>query len=143
MFRIVDYRPEHLRGLALQTQQAELAAFIAGGDYAENVARAGPAWTALAGDAPIACAGFHLPWPGRAIAWAVLAEGAGREMLRLTRAVRRALSACPAERIEAQVLESFGPGLRWVAALGFTSEGRLRRFSRGEDYRSFVILKDA
>lgn len=139
--KVISYRPDHLRRLALQERQADLARFIGRTDYAEKVGEAGPAWSAMVGEEPIACAGFHLPWEGRAVAWAVLSQSAGRHMLELTRGVKRALENCPAERIEAQVLASFGPGLRWAAALGFRPEGLLRRFCRGEDYQAFVLLK--
>ncbi|HVO02199.1 MAG TPA: hypothetical protein VMT54_08355, partial [Candidatus Cybelea sp.] len=110
--------------------------------YAEKVAVAGPAWTALDEAMPIACAGFQMPWPGRAIAWAVLSLHAGRRMLAVTRAVTRALDAAAAERIEAHVLVGFDAGLRWAAALGFKREVLLRKFYRGEDYWSFVLLKN-
>jgi hypothetical protein len=139
-FEVASYTPDHLRALALQPMQAELGAFIAEGDYAEKVALAGPAWTALEGGRPIACAGFAFPWEGRAVAWAVLGD-CGARMLRVTRAVQRALAACPAERIECQVKADFAPGLRWAAALGFSREAFLPRFCRGEDFWSCVILK--
>jgi len=139
-FEIVPYAPEHLRDLLLQPMQAELGAFIAGGDFAEKVALAGPAWTALDFGLPIACAGFTFPWEGRAIAWAALGD-CGSRMLRVTRAVRIALDRCPAARVECQVKAEFAPGLRWAAALGFSRECLMPRFYGGEDFWSYVILK--
>jgi hypothetical protein len=139
-FEVVAYAPHHLRGLALQPMQAELGAFIADGDYAEKVALAGPAWSALDGGRSIACAGFTFPWEGRAVAWAVLGD-CGARMLRVTRAVRAALARCPSERIECQVKADFAPGLRWAETLGFAREAFMPRFCRGEDFWSYVILK--
>jgi hypothetical protein len=139
-FQVVEYEPAHLRAIRLQPMQAELRDFIGAGDYAEKVAMAGPAWTALDYGHPIACAGFTFPWEGRAVAWAVLGD-CGHWMVPLTRAVRRAIVACPAERIECQVKADFAPGLRWAAALGFVREAFLPRFCRGEDFWSCVILK--
>jgi RimJ/RimL family protein N-acetyltransferase len=90
---------------------------------------------------PIACAGFQECWEGRAIAWAILGETAGRHMRALTRAVRRALERHPAERIEAQALVGFAPAMRWARLLGFVPEGVLRKFHQGRDYQAFVFLK--
>jgi len=140
-FAIAPYRPAHLRAIALQPHQQHLGAFLTAGDYAEQVLEAGPCWSALVDDAPIGCGGFQECWPGRSIAWAVLSEAAGAWMMPLTRAVRRGLALHPAERIEAQVLEGFSPGLRWATLLGFESEGVLKRYYEGCDYRGFVLFK--
>lgn len=139
-FEVVPYAPAHLRALALQPMQASLSAFVASGDYAEKVARAGPAWTAFDHGRPIGCGGFTFPWEERAIAWAVLGD-CGSRMIRVTRAVKDGMARCPAARIECQVRADFAPGLRWAAALGFTREALLRRFYEGADFWSFVMLK--
>lgn len=138
-FHVVPYRPAHLRAMALQPAQAHLGPLMAEG-YAEKCAQGGPAWTGLVDGAPVCCAGFHEFWPGRSEAWAVLGDP-GKAMLRVTRAVRAALEAHPAERIEAYVKAGFGPGERWAALLGFEREARFARFCRGEDYWCFVLLK--
>jgi hypothetical protein len=140
-FVVAPYHPSHLRTLALQPHQQHLGAYLAESDHAETVLEAGPCWSVLVDDTPIACGGFQECWPGRSIAWAVLSDAAGAWMLPLTRAVRRGLREHPAERIEAQVLEGFHPGLRWATLLGFECEGRLRRFHEGRDYRAFALLK--
>lgn len=138
-FQVVPYEPAHMRAIALQPMQAYLGALMAGG-YAEKVRQGGPAWTALVHGVPVCCAGFHEPWDGRAIAWAVLGDP-GRHMRAVTRAVASELAACPADRIEAFVKVGFRPGERWAAMLGFTPEARHARFCRGEDYWCFVLLK--
>lgn len=140
-FTVVPYAPRHLREIALQPHQEHLAAFIATRDHAERVADAGPCWTAAVDGVPIGCGGFQEPWAGRAIAWAVLSHTAGPWMLPLTRAVRSAFAAHPAERIEAQTAVDFLSGLRWAFAIGFRAECRLERFYRGQDYWGLVYLK--
>jgi hypothetical protein len=137
-FAVVPFEASHMRALRLQPMQGKLGAFIA--EYAEKVAQAGPAWTALDDERPIACAGFTFPWSGRAVAWAVLGD-CGAQMIRLTRAVRSKLRDCPAERIECQVRADFPQGLRWAEALGFAREGLLQRFYEGADFVSFALLK--
>jgi hypothetical protein len=138
---IVPYASWHLREIALQPHQQHLGVALREHGWAEEVAAAGPCWTALVGGRPIACAGFQDCWEGRAIAWAILGETAGRHMAALTRAVRRALAAHPAERIEAQALVGFEPAMRWARLLGFAPETVLRKFHAGRDYQAFVMLK--
>jgi hypothetical protein len=139
---VVAYRPEHLHQLALQPHQQHLGPALKEHGWAEKVDRAGPCWTALADGRPICCAGFQDCWEGRAIAWAILSDDAGPHMLWLTRKVRQALDAYPADRIEAQALEGFAPAVRWAELLGFETEAVLRRFHQGRDYRAFIWLKN-
>nr|ACF98017.1 hypothetical protein [uncultured bacterium 878] len=140
--QIEPYQPRHLHELALQPHQQHLGVALRAHGWAEQVADAGPCWTALADGNPIACAGFQDCWEGRAVAWAILAETAGLHMPALTRAVRRALALHPAERIEAQALVGFAPGTRWARLLGLVPETVLRKFHQGRDYQAFVLLKD-
>lgn len=138
-FQVVPYEPQHLRAMAVQPAQAHIGALIADG-YAEKVCQGGPGWTALVSGVPVCCAGFHEPWPGRAVAWAILGDP-GRHMRAVTRAVASTLDACPSERIEAYVRVGFRPGERWAAMLGFHREARFARFNQGADYWCFVRLK--
>jgi len=140
--QIEPYQPRHLHVLALQPHQQHLGVALREHGWAEQVADAGPCWTALIEDRPIACAGFQECWPGRAIAWAILGESAGPHMLKLTRAVKHGLAQHPAERIEAQALLGFPPAQHWARLLGFVPEAVLRRFHQGRDYQAFVYLKE-
>ncbi|WP_395017728.1 hypothetical protein [Dongia sp.] len=138
---IVPYAPHHLHRLALQPHQEHLGVALREQGWAERVSDAGPCWTALGDQEPIACGGFQECWEGRAIAWAILGETAGRHMLALTRAVRRRLDRHPAKRIEAQALIGFVPAARWAGLLGFAGECVLRQYHQGRDYQAFVFLK--
>jgi RimJ/RimL family protein N-acetyltransferase len=139
--RIVPYAPHHLHRLALQPHQQHLGPLLRENGWAEEVVESGPCWTAFADGEPIACAGLHECWEGRAVAWALLSEAAGRHMHALTRLVRRALEMHPASRIEAHAQLDFVPALRWARLLGFTPEAVLRNFHRGLDFQSYVYLK--
>jgi RimJ/RimL family protein N-acetyltransferase len=140
---IVPYVPHHLHQLALQPHQQHLGNALREHGWAEQVTQAGPCWTALDADgAPIACAGFQECWEGRAIAWAILGEKAGHHMAALTRAVKRALLAHPARRIEAQAVLDFTPATRWARLLGFAPEAVLRSYHQGRDYQGFVYIKE-
>jgi len=139
---IVAYAPWHLQAIALQPHQQHLGVALREHGWAEQVDAAGPCWTALVDAKPIACAGFQDCWEGRAIAWAILAEEAGRHMLALTRAIKHGLARHPAERIEAQALLGFDPATRWARLLGFAPEAVVRKFHQGRDYQAFALIKD-
>lgn len=137
---VVAYEPWHLREISLQPHQEHLADGLKNG-WAENVAKSGRCWTALVSGQPVACGGFQECWEGRAAVWAILSDQAGPWMLQITRAVRKALDAHPAERIEAHALVGFNPAARWLELLGFEPETILRKFHQGRDYQSFVRLR--
>jgi hypothetical protein len=140
---VVEFKPEHLHAIALQPAQEGFRAFLASGDFAERVARSGPAWTAMVDGEPIACGGFHYPWKGRAQAWAVLSKAAGAHMVALTRAVLRGMRACPAARIEAHVNAAFEAGSRWAEMLGMQREALCRRYHEGQDFWAYVLIREA
>lgn len=140
-FQVVPYEPDHLRIMAIQPAQSYLGPLIEQG-YAERAPQGGPAWTALVSGVPVCCAGFHEPWAGRAIAWAVLGQP-GRYFRHVTVAVERSLADHPADRIESYVRVGFPAGERWAEMLGFEREARFRRFYQGADYWCFVRLKIA
>jgi hypothetical protein len=139
-FEVVPYEPAHLRALKLQRSQAHIGAWLDAQNYAERLAQT-QGWTALDYGRPVACAGFEMPWEGRAVAWAILGD-CGHRMHRITTAVRQALVACPAERIEAYTAVKEPQNARWAKALGFTVESRMTRFCRGDDYWCFVRLSN-
>jgi hypothetical protein len=139
---IEAYAPWHLKAIALQPHQQHLGVALREHGWAEQVDQAGPCWTALVDQAPIACAGFQECWEGRAIAWAILGDAAGPHMLALTRAIRHGLARHPAARIEAQALVGFDPATRWARLLGFVPETVLRKYHQGRDYQAFVLIKD-
>lgn len=119
--RIEVLRAEHLDRIGLQAAQAHFGGEFIKPGYADML-RQGPAFTALHGDQVLACAGTVEIWPGRAMAWALLSELAGRHLLALHRAVAGFLMQAPYRRIEATVDDGFEPGHRWLRLLGFTCE---------------------
>ena len=68
---------------------------------------------------PMACAGIIPIWGNRAWVWSVLSEHAGKNMLRITRALNELLSMTPFNFIEVYVMSDHEEGLRWVSLLGF------------------------
>lgn len=125
----MDVRPfhvEHLKAMQLQPSQAGRAHLLKGEvlDFLSGL----EAYTAFVGDKPMACCGLVDIWPGRAMAWAFIAEDVGRHMVGVTKAVRRFLDLKAPRRCEMYVDAGFEPGYRWAELLGFTREGYLRAF---------------
>jgi hypothetical protein len=119
--RIEAFRPEHLERLRLQPAQAHFGAQFMQPGYADML-RSGPSFTALHGDTVLGCSGVVEVWPGRALAWALIADEAGRHMLGIHRAVLGFLMQAPYRRIEATVDAGFEAGHRWIRLLGFACE---------------------
>ena len=78
-------------------------------------------WTAVVDDAPVACGGTMLQWPGRHIAWAYLNQKTAPHMLWLTREAKKKLQRVDG-RIEMTVRHDFEQGHRWASILGFKIE---------------------
>lgn len=133
---IVAFEVEHLKRLRVQPAQQSCLAYLTEELLADAVHM--DAYTALVDGAPVAVAGLMDFWPGRAMAWSYIGEGAGLHMVRLTRAIRNFLDGQEIRRIEAYVDPDFEAGLRWIELLGFTREGRLRAFM--PDGRDTVIF---
>ena len=126
---IVAFNPSHLDRLLLQPSQALMQPTLADPSYGPSLAAAGPAYSAVDGDAVFACAGIIPQWEGRAVAWALIASEAGRNMVRIHKAVSRALAVHQYRRIETAVASDFEQGHRWALMLGFEREGRMRGYT--------------
>lgn len=126
---IVAFKPDHLQRLLLQPSQAIMQPTLADPTYGPSLASAGPAYSAVHGDAVFACAGIIPQWEGRALAWALIASEAGPHMVAIHKAVRRALDIHPFRRVETAVASDFAQGHRWATMLGFEREGRMRAYT--------------
>lgn len=114
---MVEFRPVHLARMRAQIAQRDEL------EHPEAMTGAfGYAWTALDDGEPMACAGVVEVWQGRAYAWALLSEHAGRHMLALTREIRFRLARLPFRRVEMAVDAGFDAGARWARMLGFRLE---------------------
>lgn len=88
----------------------------------------GLAWTAEYDGQILAIAGVEPQWENRAIAFALIAESAGRFFPAIHKAVRDFLIRAPYRRIEATVDVGFEQGHRWIKMLGFEIEGYLKAY---------------
>jgi hypothetical protein len=119
--RIVPYRAEHLAALVLQPAQEWLAPIVTE-EYRAALERAGPAFSALDDGRVLGCAGIIEHWPGRGVAWAMLAADIGTRFVAVHRAARRHLEHEAPRRLEIAVERDFAVGRRWALLLGFERE---------------------
>lgn len=132
---IVAFKPHHLESLRLQDSQAVVQPMLADPTYGESLVEAGPAYSAVDGDAVFACAGLFPLWDGRACAWALIAAEAGQHFVAIHKAVRRALTLHAFRRVETVVRTDFAAGHRWARMLGFQREATMRGYAPdGHDY---------
>lgn len=74
------------------------------------------------------CGGVTEYWRNRGEAWAILDPECRSEFVTIHSTVKRFFDLCPVRRIEAAVDVNFDRGHRWVRALGFEFEARLKKF---------------
>lgn len=140
--RIFAFHPNHASQIKLQSAQAYVKDDLLQPGIAESLANAGQSFTAIEGDQVIAIAGIAMQWEGRAIAWALVSEDAGKHFLTIHRAVKGFLDQCDIRRIEAFVDSDFEHGMKWMKMLGFENEGLMRKFSIiGNDCYLFARVK--
>lgn len=140
--RIFAFHPNHARQIKLQPAQAHVKNDLLQPGVVESLAAAGQSFTAIEGDQVIAIAGIAIQWEGRAIAWALISEDAGKHFLAIHRAVKGFLDQADIRRIEAFVDSDFKQGMKWIEMLGFENEGLMRKFSIiGNDCYLFARVK--
>lgn len=146
MIEVVKYRAEHMKFLKEQPATAYLSEYMSSdADLAlESATYAYTAFSKATGK-PILCAGVHEYWPGRGEGWAIFDVNCRREFFAVHSAVKRFLSVCPINRIEAAVDVDFEAGHRWVKALGFTLEAPVLKAYRpnGADCSLYALIGGA
>jgi hypothetical protein len=118
MIDIISYRPEHLAQIKLQHMQE----ILQNTDHANGLTESTMAWTAKRGDEVVCIAGVAEIWTNRGMAWVLLSETAGRDLLAITRALKRYLSLNEYKRLEAVVSCQWPEAQRWARMLGFREE---------------------
>jgi RimJ/RimL family protein N-acetyltransferase len=138
---IEPFQSRHLEILVLQPSQAAVSVFF-DDEYGPALKAAGPCFTAMDGDEVLACAGVVKQWDNRAIAWGLISEYAGKQFVRIHKAVKRFLDTTDFNRVEAFVDADFEAGHRWIQMLGFEREGYMRAFSPlGKDCILYARIK--
>lgn len=111
-------------------------------EWAENIAKCGPAYTGMIDGVPLISAGVSQQWDGRSFVWAVLSDKTGPHMLAITRLVKEFLDTRNEVRLEMQVKTDFAAAHRWAKMLGFQREGTMRKYCDGEDFDLYARIHD-
>lgn len=117
---IVPYKAEHLMELQLQEGQEYSSVYVTP-EYAKALEDQF-AFTAMAGDKPVAVGGVCKLWDNRGLAWTFIDQRAGEYFVEIHKAVKRMLDIVPYRRIEAETPCEFKQGHRWLRMLGFKLE---------------------
>lgn len=125
----VPFLPEHLRRAELAGTR--YAARLADPRVAASLPMPGLSWSGFAGDVLVGCAGIVPIWPGRAQAWAVLADVPRRCWPAVTAHVHLICAEAHRlgwARLETTVIDGFAAGQRWAEKCGFDAEGLMRGY---------------
>lgn len=140
---IQPFKAEHLSKIKLQHWQASAQAEFANPDYGK-VLENSYAYSLVDGDTVLCSAGIMDIWPGRAMAWALVGEDAGKRFFEIHRNVSAALRLHPAKRIEMAVHVDFKEAHRWAKLLGMHCEcDSMQAYAPdGSNHSLYVRIKD-
>ena len=119
--RLIPFEPRHVREMVMASEPW-LGTGEALSRYAE-AGMAGPAWTGVADEGYVGCAGVRILWKYR---------------FSVQKAVLRHLAIIEEhyglDRIQAQVDEGHPRALEWAHSLGFEEEGLMMYYFNGRHY---------
>lgn len=118
---IKPFRADHLRRLMLEPSNQYMRPMIDPGQ-AEVLEITSTAFAGIESGRVVGCGGIMPVWPGRAIAWSVLAADSGPCMVHIHKVTCRLLDLRPERRIEATCDATFSAAHRWLRMLGFRLE---------------------
>ena len=134
--RLIPFEPRHVREMAMASEPW-LGTGEALSRYAE-AGMAGPAWTGVADEGYVGCAGVRILWKGTGEAWAMFTPLLWKYRFSVQKAVLRHLALIEEhyglDRIQAQVDEGHPRALEWAHSLGFEEEGLMMYYFNGRHY---------
>lgn len=129
MLVIEPFKRAHLEALVLQPMQEHMQTTVLQPEYLKSL-EGQELVSGFIDGRIVACGGFLLMWPGRIYAWSLLSHDVGpREMLKLHCVVRKILASRKEHRIEAACDSNFKNAHRWLRALGFQREAKMRCYT--------------
>jgi len=129
----IPLHPAHAASLSLRPGAVQALAGMAPlPQLARAYHAAGPAWTVLDGDTPIACGGVVRFWPGVGECWCWVGTGVDAVPVAFARLARRIVGALVREhrfhRLQLHARLDDVRANRFATHLGFTLEGRCPGF---------------
>ena len=141
MVKWVDFEAEHARKIvAMNSRDQERYINVQFVDlWFENWKGKLRAVTLLSDNEPIACLGISFQEWGKAEAWALLSNSFKDYKLSIYKMAKAGLGMISTEyhRIQATVDPGYPETIRWIEALGFEYEGRLRKY--GPDKQDYLM----
>ena len=142
-------------GLSLQQFEVRHAEQAMGGEepvrdffsYVAQMRVQGMSWSAEIDGQIVVSAGLVPLWPGVAEAWMIPSEGVDQHRIAVARKLRKMLHGVMLQRgiyrAQANIHHNFERAIRLAEWLGFSNEGRMRRFGiEGADYFRFAKVHD-
>lgn len=99
MFKVIEYKAEHLNFLVNDTFNAHVKEWIKNG-FAKEMERGWKSGTILVNGEVTLCGGVTEYWPGRAQLWTVFGEVCKRNFLPTFRGIKVFLNTLPYRRLE-------------------------------------------
>lgn len=140
MIDVIPARPFMAERMKLQSAQTLTGQTMAPCDI-ENAIAGGMALAAVEGDKIYGMAGIFEIWPGRGMAWALLAEDFAPRRWTGFKLMKRALDASPLRRVEAYVADAHVEGENLLRHLGFEKEGVQRMFWQDRDFALYARVR--
>lgn len=138
--KLIAFQPAHVIAMRLQERQRNEISCL---EYLTELQHAGLALTALQDGETIACGGIARTALHGTL-WGFIARDSKRHFVVLDRIVRRMLSCCDLQRVEATVDSSFANGCRWLELLEFkleTPEPMRNYGPHGEDHYLYARVR--
>jgi hypothetical protein len=134
---LTDFTPAHLAMMKLQSAQAHEGISRQNAELALGL---GPAWSLVRANNVLACGGYFAINPTLALGWMYIAGDIGAQrFIRVIRAIRDKLRACPYERVDFMVLQDFPQGHRLARLIGATWTGAVKVEGRDGAERLYAI----
>jgi len=134
---LTQFTPAHLALIDLQRGQSHEMVTEREAEFASQM---GPAWTLTKPDGSVlACGGFVVTQPDRAIGWAYIAQDAGRKFLPVFRMMRSMIENAPWERVDFLVHDEFPEAHRMAGLLGAKRTGGIDVTSRDGTTRHYSV----
>jgi hypothetical protein len=112
----------HLEGFEPQDEQMFVSGFLSDPNYREQLTSLPGSYAGIVDGEVLIIAGVTMVYAHIGTSWAILPKGSEKNMVALTRIVKKVLDEHPAKRIETTVRRDFDAGHRWVKMLGFRNE---------------------
>lgn len=124
---VIPFRAEHFWAIDVQPSQAHVRDYVTENEVRQLESQ--NSFTVAHNNVVLACFGWVVVYPTRALLWALISANSGPHFVGITRIGKKVVGGLEFKRLEMEVDCEFKQGHRWAKMLGFTLEAeRLRGF---------------